>query len=485
MSGAGQQGLSQRAACERAGRSPSTGLIGSTGSTGVGARLLRRGTRLGKYRLERLLGRGSASSVWRARDLVEKRRVALKIAFPEMVAEWGREAIEREAQLVSGLDHPNILAIRNADWIDGRFVLATDLAEKNLAEYAGARRSAALALQVIRDVTRGLAHAHSRKIMHRDVKPENILIFADRRAGLADFGVARFARGTAQAYTEAGTFGYMAPEQAYGRPRLASDVFSLGLIAYELLTGTLPTWPFTWPPESHGRFEDRVPEPVRRVIRKAATFEPDRRYVDAIAMQRALEAAFRKADRQGVRAPASRPPVGAKAPSSLEVEARLFGKHHGRGLALRFDCYRCGGPIAEAMRHCPWCGTGDNSFREVSSYPLVCPDCEKGVMPSWTSCPWCYSGRLQGNGSLPGRDPKAERRCTRRGCSGELQRFMCYCPICKQKPRKLWSHPELSDRCARCRWPVSRQSWRYCPWCGRREPRAGTFVGTRAQGSRA
>lgn len=450
-------------------------------TTGVVASLLRRGTRLGKYRLEASLGRGSASSVWRARDVVEKRRVALKIAYPEMVAEWGREAIEREAQLASRLNHANILAVRNADWIDGRFVLATDLAEKNLAEYAGARRSAKVALQVIRDVTRGLAYAHTHKIMHRDVKPENILIFADRRAVLADFGVARFAHGTAHSYTDVGTFGYMAPEQAYGRPRLTSDVFSLGLIAYELITGTLPTWPFTWPPESHPRFEERLPEPIRRVIRKAATFEPDRRYPDAIVMQRALEGAVRRVEQLGARAASPRRSKPAKTPSSLEVEARLFGKRYGRSLALRFDCYRCGGPVAEAMRHCPWCGTGDNSFREVSRYPLVCPDCEKGVMPTWTSCPWCYRGRLAGNGRPPNRDPKAERRCARRSCSGQLQRFMCYCPICKQKPRKLWSHPELPERCPRCRWPVSRESWRYCPWCGRREPRAGRFVGTRAK----
>lgn len=202
-------------------RAPASGSRRWQQRTTGAASLLRKGTRLGKYRLDRLLGRGSASCVWRARDVIEQRVVALKIAYPETVAEWGRQAVEREARVASGLDHPNIVAIQNADWIDGYFVLATDLAEKNLAEYAGARRSPSLALHVIRDVTRGLAYAHGRKIMHRDVKPENILIFADRRAALADFGIARFARGTTQAYTEAGTFGYMAPEQAYGRPRLS------------------------------------------------------------------------------------------------------------------------------------------------------------------------------------------------------------------------------------------------------------------------
>jgi serine/threonine protein kinase len=441
--------------------------------------VLRKGTRLGKYRLERILGRGSASAVWRARDLVEKRAVALKIAFPEIVAEWGREAIEREAQVAVGLNHPNIVGIRNADWIDGRFIIATDLAERNLAEYPAVRRSPRIALQVIRDVTSGLAYAHGRKLMHRDVKPENILIFADGRAALGDFGVARFARGTAQAYTEAGTFGYMAPEQAYGRPRLASDVFSLGLIAYEMMSGKLPAWPFSWPPEGYERFQARVPEPLWPVIKKAASFQPSKRYPDAMAMHLALEAAFRSIERSNGRESAPPRRAKRKEPSPLQVDAELFRKRHRHGLALHFDCYRCGGPVAEAMSHCPWCGTRDNSFREVTSYPLVCPDCEKGVRPEWTSCPWCYAGRLEGNGRPPKRDPKAERRCTKHGCTGQLQPFMRYCPVCKQKPRKLWSHPDLSERCPRCRWPVSAESWRYCPWCGRREPRAGTFVSKR------
>ena len=77
------------------------------------------------------------------------------------------------------------------------------------------------------------------------------MIFADGRAALGDFGASRFAAPATRAYTEAGTFGYIAPEQAYGRARFSSDVFSLGLIAYEMLTGYLPTWPFEWPPERY------------------------------------------------------------------------------------------------------------------------------------------------------------------------------------------------------------------------------------------
>lgn len=433
---------------------------------------LRRGTRLGKYRLDRRIGRGGFATVWRARDTIEHRAVALKVAYPEQVTEHGREALMHEARIAARLVHPNIVSVRNADWIDGYFVLATDLAERSLATYPGARRSGRIALGVVRDVAAGLAHAHAKGILHRDVKPENVLIFADGRAALCDFGVARFSKGASRSYTEAGTLGYMAPEQAYGRPRPASDVFSLGLIAYETLTGFLPTWPFGWPPERYARFCERTPGPVRPVLRRAAEFSPERRWPDAVAFQRALEGAFARAERERrpPRLPTRRRRVAEGAgPSPLEVQAELFRRRHGRPLELRVRCHRCDGPISEPMAHCPWCGTADNSFREVTSYPLVCPECERGVRPEWTACPWCYPGRLAGNGRPPRHDPKAERRCTRKGCPGRLRRFMRYCPVCKQKPRRPWSHPDLPDRCPRCRWPVAREFFRFCPWCGRRE----------------
>jgi serine/threonine protein kinase len=361
------------------------------------ARALRRGTRLGKYRLERRVDRGSFAEVWKARDTVEGRVVALKVMHPESVEEWGRDAIEKEARIASRLDHPNIVPVRNADWIDGRFIIASDLAAANLASYSRARRSGAVALQIIRETAAGLAYAHEKRLIHRDVKPENILIFADGHAALADFGASRFSKGVTRTYTEAGTLGYMAPEQAYGRVRFASDVFSLGLIAYEILTGVLPTWPFEWPPERFGHFVLKVPDPVQAVLRKAARFEPKRRYKDAVELHQALEGAFARVERQLSERKVRRRlrPVDR---SPLEVHAEAFRRAHGRKLGLRFGCHRCGGPIAEAMPYCPWCGAGDNSFREITSYPLVCPDCEKGVRPEWNACPWCYPGRFVSNG---------------------------------------------------------------------------------------
>jgi serine/threonine-protein kinase len=442
---------------------------------------LRKGSRLGKYRLDRRIGSGAFADVWKARDTVENRAVALKITAAPAVREWGRAEIEKEARIASRLSHPNIVALRNADWIDGHFVMATDLAQTSLARYSRARRSAATALGVVCDVAAGLAHAHEQRVLHRDVKPENILIFPDGRAALTDFGASRVASNAPGTVTEAGTLGYLAPEQAYGRAGFASDVFSLGLIAYEILTGYLPTWPFEWPFASHDRFLAKVPEPVRPVLRRAAEFDPRRRYPDAGALHAALVRALaesRETPHRGRRRRRREP-----SPSPLALQAEAFRRSHGRALELRYRCRRCSGPIGEAMRNCPWCGTSDNSFRELTRYALVCPDCEKGVRPEWSFCPWCYAGRFVSNGRRPPHDPRAVRRCGRRGCAGELRPFMRYCPLCKWRTRRPWTLPDLPDRCPRCRWPTSHAFLRFCPWCGRREPRAGAFDG-RARASR-
>jgi hypothetical protein len=444
---------------------------------------LRPGIRLGKYLLEKRLGRGAFAEVWKARDTIERIAVALKVALPEAVQAYGRKEIEEEARIAVRLHHPNIVAIRNADWVGRRFVIASDLAVSSLVSYGRARRSPKTALDIIRQVAHGLAYAHSHRVMHRDIKPENIMIFKDGRAAIGDFGASCLARSVRQTYTDAGTLGYLAPEQAYGRPTYSSDVFSLGIIAYELITGFILKWPFEWPPERYRRFVKRVPKEVVPVIKRASKFQPRNRYADGGQFARALEAALARAQADdGV--PVRRRRRRARKPvrSIRAVEAEIFRRRHGRRLGLRYHCFRCDGPIAESMRYCPWCGTEDNSFREITDAALVCAWCERGVRPEWSCCPWCYPGRFVANGKKPPFDPKATRQCSRKGCEGQLRPFMRYCPVCKQKVRRVWSDPELGSRCPRCRWPVSREFWRFCPWCGRREPHAGHFVAPRSGG---
>ncbi|MFT5443676.1 MAG: serine/threonine protein kinase [Myxococcota bacterium] len=425
---------------------------------------IRRGTRLGKYRLERRLGEGASAEVWLGNDTVQSRKVAVKIIFPRTVEEFGRQAIEKEARVAARLDHPNIVAVRNADWYRGFFLIVTDPALRSLEGYGSAKRSPELALKIIGDVARGLSFAHEKKILHRDVKPANILLYPGRQARLGDFGTARFAPVATRLQTEVGTQAYMAPEHAYGRPRFASDVFSLGLTAYELLTGTLPTWPFEWPFEGHGRLTGRVPEPIQAVLRRSLVVDASRRWANATEFCDEFEKALEK------------PVVGklspqrkkkAKSTTPFEHESRWFKRNYGGALTLQFSCCSCDGPVAESMRVCPWCGTDRNAFSEVTSYPLICPDCEKGVRREWNACPWCYAGRFESNGKPIPADKQVERTCQNRTCDGELRRFMRYCPKCKMKVERPWRVAGLSQ-CTRCRWPTT-DRWRFCPWCARRQ----------------
>lgn len=436
-------------------------------------RRLRTGSRLGKYRLEKKLGEGGSAVVWRARDTVEHRRVALKVTQPALVDQFGRRAIEAEARVAARLDHPNVVRLLWADWIDGLFVLVSDLARASLDAYPSARRSPSIATRVLADVAEGLAHAHGQGLIHRDVKPANILVFDDRSARLGDFGTARPAPKKTGACTDAGTFGYMAPEQAYGRPRPASDVFSLALTAYELYAGELPGWPFEWPLGGNRRFSARCPEVLQPVLRRGLALDPNRRFKDGIELR---DAVARALARQPEAAPRTRPPAPrlpreSADPDPFRLETRWFRKHFGKLLETHYDCHACDGPVAESMRRCPWCGTADNSFAAVTRFSLVCPRCERGVRPEWSACPSCAAG-LESNGRpLPGAST-ADRRCPANGCGAPIHRFMRYCPSCKRKQTRPWKVVGMPP-CTRCRWPVAPR-WRFCAWCGKKNTEAMT-----------
>lgn len=435
-------------------------------------RRLRKGSRLGKYRLERLIGEGGTATVWQARDTIEGRRVAVKVVPPSVVEQFGRDAIEGEARTGARLDHPRVAGIRNANWIDDCFVIVTELARTSLDHYTGARRSPAVALSIFRDVAEGLAYAHEQGLIHRDIKPGNILLYGGRRAKLGDFGTARLAPNATRMLTEVGTFGYMAPEQAYGRPRFASDVFSLALTGYEMWTGVLPSWPFEWPLSGADRFVKRCPKSVQPVIRRGLELDLKKRWPDGVEFFHALLRAIDQVEEGEKRARGFRKSTArtsrryGEMPEPFALETSWFRRRFGKQFEAHFDCYACDGPIAESMSHCPWCGTTRNSFAEVTTFPLICPDCERGVRPEWGACPKCSTGRFEPNGKEIPADHSAERTCGRSGCEARIRRFTRYCPACKFKVERPWKVEGL-DSCSRCRWPVASR-WRFCGWCGKK-----------------
>ncbi|MEQ8785304.1 MAG: serine/threonine-protein kinase [Pirellulaceae bacterium] len=237
---------------------------------------------MGKYRIERKLGVGGFSVVYRAMDTIEGVRVALKIPHHHLVTPEVLEEFRQEARMMARLEHPNILPLKNAEFIDEKFVIVYPLGEKTLTDRLQSRLSFATAIDYAEQMLSAVAYAHEHRIIHCDVKPDNVILFSGGRLRLADFGIAKVANRTIRA-SGSGTVGYVAPEQAMGRPSFRSDVFSLGLILYRMLTGRLPEWPYEWPPPGVDRLRRRHPD-LLSLVRKAIDVNPRRRYRDAGVM---------------------------------------------------------------------------------------------------------------------------------------------------------------------------------------------------------
>lgn len=253
---------------------------------------LRVRSRIGKYRIERRLAEGGFAYVYQALDTVEGVRVALKMPHQSIVTPSMLEMFQREARLVAKLDHPNILPIKDANFIDGRFVIASRLGEQSLQDRMRKRISFESALDLMIQMVSAAAYAHGQRIIHCDIKPDNLLFF-NGRLQLADFGIAKVARKTIKG-SGSGTVGYMAPEQAMGKPSAKSDVFSLGLLMYKLITGHLPEWPFEWPFKGAVTLRRKAHPELIAIIRKSLEVRPSKRFKDAREMLAALQKVRRK-----------------------------------------------------------------------------------------------------------------------------------------------------------------------------------------------
>jgi len=197
-----------------------------------------------RYRLERELGRGGMATVYLAHDLKHDRPVALKVLHPEIAAALGSERFQQEIMLAARLQHPHILSVHDSGeaagelWFTMPFVEGESLRDRLAREH---QLPVGAALQIARETADALDYAHRHGIIHRDVKPENIML-AGSHALVADFGIAR-ALGSETHLTgtgiAVGTPAYMSPEQASGAQDLdpRSDVYALGCVLYEMLTG--------------------------------------------------------------------------------------------------------------------------------------------------------------------------------------------------------------------------------------------------------
>jgi len=424
--------------------------------------MLRARQKVGKYRILGRIASGPLADVYRAFDTIQKIRVALKI--PKSGDATGEEEFLHEVQVATRLKHPNILSVLNASYIDDHFIIAMELGEESLADRIERRTSTARAMELAAQALAALAHAHQHKIIHCDIKPENYILFPGNQLKLADFGFAKISLRTLKA-SGSGTIDYIAPEQAMGRPKFQSDVFSLGLVLYRLFSGKLPEWPFEWPMAGHDRLASRVRPEFTEFLRKAIQLDPSKRYRDAVQMQAAFERLHSHARRQK----RAKPKNGSRSGLSWrQIQWREFQRKYRKVLHTSHHCRRCEGPVSESMQACPWCGFDNPARGSESLFVSTCPRCERGAKNDWNYCSWCYGPGFVEETSRRYPDKRYTSRCNSSRCRGPLMPFMRYCPWCRTKVKKPWKLPGSRHTCKACKWGIAKEFWNFCAWC--REP---------------
>jgi TonB family protein len=264
------------------------------------------GTAVGPFQIVGLLGRGGMATVYEAHDPMLDRAIALKLLPPHLLqnATFARR-FEREARVVARLDHPNIVPIYSTGIDNGTPWMSMRLLPGgNLAAVVERRPPCADATRMLRDVALALDYAHAQGVVHRDIKPTNLLLDGTGRVSVSDFGLAQIVgadAGQTKSGVLAGTPHYMAPEQALGAAvDYRSDIYSFAIVAYELFAGEPP---FTAESPMAVLFkhvnepvpelpEQVLPAAAMRVIRVATAKEPTVRFASATAFVDALDAAL-------------------------------------------------------------------------------------------------------------------------------------------------------------------------------------------------
>ena len=285
-----------------------------------------------RYRLETEIGRGGMAAVYRARDEMLNRAVAVKVLSERGLGTAGRARLVHEAQAAAQLNHPNIVTIHDVGEVEGTPYIVMELVEGGSLHDRASHRashpegdpegdrppaSTADIVSIARQICTALEHAHAHDIVHRDLKPENVLLTADGTAKLTDFGLAlSIASRTTTEGVIAGTVFYLAPEQALGQPLDGrTDLYAVGVMLYELTAGRLPfaaedplavvaqhLYTPVVPPST---YNDDIPPALETLILQLMAKRPEDRPASAGELRRALESIDLSPGRAARAAPAS------------------------------------------------------------------------------------------------------------------------------------------------------------------------------------
>lgn len=251
-----------------------------------------------RYEIIRILGEGGMANVYLAEDTILNRKVAVKVLRGDLANdEKFVRRFQREALSASSLNHPNIVEMYDVGEDDGNFYIVMEYVDgKNLKQLIKRRNKLSLpeVIDIMKQLTDGIAHAHDSFIIHRDIKPQNMLILDNGLVKITDFGIAVALNNTQLTQTNSvmGSVHYLPPEQAAGKgATFKSDIYSLGILMFELLTGKLPfrgdnaveiaLKQLKEPIPSVREIDETIPQSVENIVLKACAKNPENRYNSA------------------------------------------------------------------------------------------------------------------------------------------------------------------------------------------------------------
>jgi serine/threonine-protein kinase len=323
-----------------------------------------RGQTIGKYRILSPLGSGGFGSVFLAEDTWIRKKVALKVPHKQNL-DFGE--MVKEPRLLASMSHPNIVTVLTAEKQDEVFFIVMEYVPGETLEhiiFKGGALDLTRALDFTCQICNAVDHAHRAGILHRDLRPGNMLVSEAGMLKVTDFGTSRFLEIAAHGTTVIGSPPYMAPEQFYGKAVFASDVYSVGVTMYQMLTGSLPyDTPAPADIEKLMRGDlitaprlknSRIPKAINDIVLRAMDPDLTARYQRASELLDDVLAAREPAPRRVARAAATSMTGGES--SVTDIHSRLKA----REAPQPGFCWHCRKPLPARAGSCPFCGETQN-----------------------------------------------------------------------------------------------------------------------------